>query len=173
MVITLWCMIQSVQVQKVGWYFWGRFIFLTEVVLLANVSTFINRLEFMNMAVQSGIASCTFTHENKNQGLQRWIAVKSTRKAVESQGIGLLAGDAAAVVKHHGQRGCWEEKCLSGSDFHIPVHHRRKSGSELRQGRSLEAGASAAHSACLLREPWATSPGLTHSGLGWALLIHH
>lgn len=31
-------------------------------------------------------------------------------------------------------------KCLLGLDFHIAIHHEKKSGQELRQGRNLEAG---------------------------------
>jgi len=55
--------------------------------------------------------------------------------------------------------------------FHIPVHHQRKSGLELTQGRKLEAAMDAeameeccllACSACFLIEPRTTSPGWHH-----------
>jgi hypothetical protein len=36
-----------------------------------------------------------------------------------------------------------EERFLSDLHFHIAVHHQRKSGLELKQGRNLEAGADA------------------------------
>ena len=39
------------------------------------------------------------------------------------------------VMKHLQRRG------LFGLHFHITVHHQRKSGQELKQGRNLEAGA--------------------------------
>jgi hypothetical protein len=35
----------------------------------------------------------------------------------------------------------WRRKDLFGLHFHITVHHGRKSGRELKQGRTLEAGA--------------------------------
>jgi hypothetical protein len=42
------------------------------------------------------------------------------------------------MMKHHDQVG---EESLFGLHFHITVHHWRKSGQELKQGRNLEAGA--------------------------------
>jgi hypothetical protein len=36
-----------------------------------------------------------------------------------------------------------EERVYSAYTFHIAVHHQRKSGQELTQGRNLEAGADA------------------------------
>jgi hypothetical protein len=61
------------------------------------------------------------------------------------------------------------------------VHHRRKSGQELKQGRNLEAGADAgrghgrmlltdllpmACSACFLIEPRTTNPGMAPPTMG-------
>jgi len=37
----------------------------------------------------------------------------------------------------------WGGKGLCSSYFHITVHYQRKSGQELKQGRTLEAGADA------------------------------
>jgi hypothetical protein len=50
---------------------------------------------------------------------------------------------SVAATKHHDQKASWEGKGLLGSHFHIVVHHGRKSGQELKQGRNLEAGADA------------------------------
>ena len=48
-----------------------------------------------------------------------------------------------AVRKHRGRKGSWGGKGLFGLHFHSTVHHKRKSGQELKQGRILEAGADA------------------------------
>ena len=40
-------------------------------------------------------------------------------------------------------KATWGGKGLFGLHFHIAVHRQRKSGQELKQGRSLEAGADA------------------------------
>jgi hypothetical protein len=40
-------------------------------------------------------------------------------------------------------KATWGEKDLFGLHFHITVHHQRKLGQELKQGRNLEAGADA------------------------------
>jgi hypothetical protein len=40
-------------------------------------------------------------------------------------------------------KASWGGKGLFGLHFHIAVHHQRKSGRELTQGRNLEAGADA------------------------------
>jgi hypothetical protein len=45
-------------------------------------------------------------------------------------------------MKHHNQSNL-DRNGVSGLHFHIIVHHRRKSGQELKQGRNLEAGADA------------------------------
>ena len=45
--------------------------------------------------------------------------------------------------KHHEQKASWGGKGLFGLHFHIIALHRRKSGQELKQGRSLESGADA------------------------------
>jgi hypothetical protein len=38
-------------------------------------------------------------------------------------------------------KAIWGGKGLFSLCFHITVHHQRKSGQELKQGRNLEAGA--------------------------------
>ena len=43
----------------------------------------------------------------------------------------------------HGHKASWEGKDLFDLDFQIIVHHWRKSGQELKQGRNLEAGSNA------------------------------
>jgi hypothetical protein len=48
-----------------------------------------------------------------------------------------------AVIKHHDQNASWGGKGLFGFHFHTAIHHGRKSGQELKQGRKLEAGANA------------------------------
>jgi hypothetical protein len=45
-------------------------------------------------------------------------------------------------MKPHDQRNS-ERKDLLSLCFHFAVHHQRKSGQELKQGRNLEAGAGA------------------------------
>jgi len=50
---------------------------------------------------------------------------------------------STAATKHHDQKASWGGKGLFGLHFHITVHHQRKSGQELKQGRKLEAGADA------------------------------
>jgi hypothetical protein len=69
-----------------------------------------------------------------------------------------------------------EERVYSAYTSHNAVHHQRKSGLELTQGRNLEAGADAgakegccllACSACFLVE----AQGWHH--LQWAGLSHH
>ena len=52
-----------------------------------------------------------------------------------------LVSVTIAVMRHQNQS--WREKGLFGLLFHITVHHGRKSGQELKQGRHLEAGADA------------------------------
>jgi hypothetical protein len=44
---------------------------------------------------------------------------------------------------HHDQEASWEGESLFSLHFHIAVHHQRKSGQKLIQGRNLEAGADA------------------------------
>ena len=48
-----------------------------------------------------------------------------------------------AVNKHHDPKQVVEEKDLLGLHLHITVHHQRKLGQELKQGRNLEAEADA------------------------------
>jgi hypothetical protein len=79
-----------------------------------------------------------------------------------------------------------EQRVYSAYTYvHIAIHHQRKSGQELNQGRNLEAGADAeameamlltgvlplACSACFLIEPRTTSPGMTPPTMGPPLLI--
>ena len=74
--------------------------------------------------------------------------------------VGTLVRVTIAVLKHLGGKG------LFGLYFLITVHHQRKSGQELKQGKNLEAGVDVeamkelltgflpvAHSACFLLEP--------------------
>jgi hypothetical protein len=73
-------------------------------------------------------------------------------------------------------KATWGGKSLFSLHFHITVHHQRKSGQELKQGRNLEAGADeevmegAAY--------WLTPHGLlqprdgpTHNGMSLSALI--
>jgi hypothetical protein len=46
-------------------------------------------------------------------------------------------------MKHHDKEASWGGKGLLSLYFHIAVHHQRKSGQELTQGRNLEAGVDA------------------------------
>jgi hypothetical protein len=76
--------------------------------------------------------------------------------------------------KHHDQKASWGGKGLFGLHFHIALHHWRKSGQELKQGRILEAGAGTEFMelcllACFLVEPRMTSPGVVSPIVGWAL----
>jgi hypothetical protein len=48
-----------------------------------------------------------------------------------------------SFTKHHGQKASWGGKSLFSLHFHIAVHHQRKSGQELMQGRNLKTGADA------------------------------
>lgn len=46
-------------------------------------------------------------------------------------------------MKHHDQEASWGEKGSFGLHFHIAVHHKRKSGQALKQGKNLQGGADA------------------------------
>ena len=46
-------------------------------------------------------------------------------------------------TKHYDREASWGGKGLFSLHFHIAVHHQRRSGQELTQGRILEAGADA------------------------------
>ena len=72
---------------------------------------------------------------------------------------------AIAVMKHNKLK-TWKGKDLFSLCFHISLHHQRKSGQELKQGRTLPAGPDAeamegaaywlalkSCSACFLKEP--------------------
>jgi hypothetical protein len=50
---------------------------------------------------------------------------------------------SVAAMKQHNQQASWRGKGLFSLYFHIPVHHQRKSGLELTQGRNPESGADA------------------------------
>ena len=54
-----------------------------------------------------------------------------------------LSEDLYSYTKHHIQEASWGGKGLYGLYFYIAVHHERKSGQELTQGKNLEAGADA------------------------------
>ena len=47
------------------------------------------------------------------------------------------------AVKNHRDLSHSRRKALFALCFHITVHHERKSGQEIKQGRNLEAGAGA------------------------------
>jgi hypothetical protein len=71
--------------------------------------------------------------------------------------LGGLVKVFVAVKKYHDQKASWGGKCLFSLHFHIGVHHQRKSGQALKQGRNLEAGADAEamEECCLLTcFPW-------------------
>jgi len=55
------------------------------------------------------------------------------------------------VIKYHGQQQAREERVHLAHSF-APIHHRKKSGQELKEGRNLEAGADAeaVEGCCLL-----------------------
>ena len=73
-------------------------------------------------------------------------------------------------------------KGLFGLYFLITVYHQKKSGQELKEGRTLEAGADAeaTEECCLLAcFPWLAQPqnhqareGTTHNGLGPSPINH-
>jgi hypothetical protein len=71
--------------------------------------------------------------------------------------IVLVRVSIPALCKHHGRDTSWGGKGLCSLHFHIAIHHQRKSGQELTQGRDLEAGADAeaVEGCCLLAcFPW-------------------
>lgn len=87
-----------------------------------------------------------------------------------------------AVTKHHDQSNLGGKGFFS-LHFHTTVHHQR-TGREFTQGWNLEAGAVEeamegycllaclpwlASSACILREPRATRPGMAVITMGWVL----
>ena len=61
-------------------------------------------------------------------------------------------------TKHHDQEASWGGKGLFSLHFHIAVHHQRKSGLDLTQGRNLEAGTDA--EAMEGAGSWIAFPGL-------------
>ena len=93
------------------------------------------------------------------------------------QELRCLSQGLYSCTKHHDQEASWGRKDLFSLHFNITVHHQRKSGQGLTQGRNLEAGADAeamercllplACSACFLKEPMTTNPrnGRTHNDL--------
>jgi hypothetical protein len=46
-------------------------------------------------------------------------------------------------TKHHDKEASWAGTGLFSLHFYIAVHHQKKSGQELTQGRNLKAGADA------------------------------
>jgi hypothetical protein len=76
-------------------------------------------------------------------------------EGAEVQGHCLSQG-LYSCTKHHDQEASWGEKVLFSLHFHIAVHHQRRSGLELTQGKKLE----------LMQRPWwgasywLASPGL-------------
>jgi hypothetical protein len=62
-------------------------------------------------------------------------------------------------TKHPDQEGSWGRKDFFSLHFHIAVHHQRKSGQELMQGRNLKAAANNAE-AMEHDAYWLASPGL-------------
>jgi hypothetical protein len=79
----------------------------------------------------------------------------------------------------HDQEASWGGKDLFSLYLHIAVHHQRKSGQELTQGRNLEAEADSEAmeecllplpcSACFLIELRTTSTGMASSTMSWTL----
>lgn len=67
----------------------------------------------------------------------------------------------------------WGGKGLLGLHFRITVHHWKKSGQELKQGRHGEAGAvteaMGEPGSCFLIEPRTTSPEMAPLTMGWAI----
>ena len=55
----------------------------------------------------------------------------------------ILVRVSIAAMKHHDHGGSWRRKHLFSLHIHIAVHHQRKAGLELTQGRNLEVGADA------------------------------
>ena len=79
----------------------------------------------------------------------------------------VLVSVTIAVMKHYDQSNLGR-KGFIWLHFHIVVHHSRKSGQELKQGRNLEAGADAEamEAFCLLAcSPWLLQPALTQNHL--------
>ena len=72
--------------------------------------------------------------------------------------IVLVRVSIPALCKHHGRDTSWGGKGLCSLHFHIAIHHQRKSGQELTQGRNLEAGADA--EVMEGAAYWIASPGL-------------
>jgi hypothetical protein len=97
---------------------------------------------------------------------------------------GYLSQGLYSCTKHHYREASWGGKGLLSLHFYIAVHHQRKSGQELTQGRNLEAGADskALEGYCLLAcFPWLASyktqdyqpRNITiHNGLGPPHLDH-
>ena len=82
----------------------------------------------------------------------------------------ILVRVTIVIVKHHDQKQVGEHSFAL--HFHIIVHHRRKSGQELRQGRNLKAegDAETLEECCLLStEPRTISPGMAPPTVVWAL----
>ena len=78
----------------------------------------------------------------------------------EAWSVLVLIRISIASMKHM-TKASWGGKGLFSLCFHVTVHHQRKSGQELKQGRNLEAGADteAKKRYCLLAwSPWLAQP---------------
>jgi hypothetical protein len=88
----------------------------------------------------------------------------------------VLVRASVAVMKHHDPNASLGGKGLFSLNFHITVHHQRKSGLELKQGRNLEAGADTAamEECCLLAcFPWLAQPAFLQNPASPAQGWHH
>ena len=63
--------------------------------------------------------------------------------ATQQHSTMLLPTCLRVFVATETQQASWGRKGLFVLHFHTPVHHQRKSGQELKQGRHLEAGGDA------------------------------
>jgi hypothetical protein len=50
----------------------------------------------------------------------------------------MISMGVLVLHKHHDQEASWEGKDLFNLHLHIALHHQRKSGQELTQGRKQE-----------------------------------
>jgi hypothetical protein len=86
----------------------------------------------------------------------KWMELEQIILSQAMQTQGLNRG-LYCCTKHHNQETSWGGKGLFSLHFYIVVHHQRKSGQELTQGRNLEArtDAEAMEECCLLDcFPW-------------------
>ena len=142
---------------------------LYEITLLGNFPTAC-RLSLFKIKRENKHRKTTFEYS--------WLCWRQLKTEL---GVALVRVSIGAT-KHHKQ-ATWEGKGLFCLGSHIIVHHWRKSGQELKQGRNLEAGADAEamEECCLLVcsswlvqpaffiEATTTSPGMAPPTMGWAL----